>query len=382
MKNWIKSNFVIFRRIIIILVLSFLLILLTIFQNSPDICEWWTRTFSRFFQTGIGFIIKWIPFSIVELCVLFLIGFGIYLIVRIIIDLCKKRWTFAAKKGLLIGIISLSIVVTYVSTTSLAYYRKEMPITLYEEKVDKSKFAEVTQYFLDDFNACSSSLTYEENGEVIMPYDTRTLFNNLAKEYEKLDDPYFSSFTTNPKPLLTSFLYREFQITGVYTGPTGEVNYNAFMTNGEFPFTLAHELAHSKGVMRENDAQLLAAYICLNSDDTFIRYSGYLYTFASFLNIMRYTGNKDDYSNMSRQLNEEIFANFDYINEYWAKHNLLETIGEFFNNLYLNIFGSESTEDYDDTPTIVDPGTQEITSFSRYQKLYFQKYIDEGYSLK
>ena len=146
------------------------------------------------------------------------------------------------------------------------------------------------------------------------------------------------------------------------------------MTNGEHPFTLAHELAHSKGVMRENDAQLLAAYICLNSEDYFIRYSGYLYTFSSILNLMNYTGVKDDYSNMYKQMDKNILANYRYINKFWDEHNLLEAIGEFFNNLYLNLFGKESTDDYQDPPPQVDDSTQEITHFSRYQQLMFQKY--------
>jgi hypothetical protein len=294
------------------------------------------------------------------------------------IDLFKKRLKSALNRGLLLSILVLGMTTLYVASTSLAYYRLPIPISLYEDNVDKSNFNKIVKYFLDDFNYCSSQLTYKETGEVEFPYSVDELCNNLTKEYEKLDNPYYSSFTTKPKPMLTSFLYVQFQITGVYVGLTGEVNYDAFMTNGEYPFTLAHELAHSKGVMRENDAQLLAAYICLNSDDAFIRYSGYLYTFNSLLILTNHTGNEDDYINMYHQMDADILKHFDYIGEYWDKHNLLEVIGEFFNDLYLKIFGSGSTDDYDDPPPEVDPGTNEITSFSRYQRLFFQKYVDDG----
>jgi hypothetical protein len=382
MKKFLKDNKKIVIRISILITLLVALLTLNIFQNNTQICEWWTRTISRFYQTGIGFMFKYIPFSMMEILVIVLVIYAIYLLVRLIIYLVKKKWISALNNGLLMGILALSMVVGYVATTSLAYYRSEVPIPLYEEKVDKSKFNEVVKYFLDDFNYCSSTLEYDENGEVKMPYNYHELSKRISKEYEKLNDPYFSSFTSNPKPMLSSFLYVQFQITGMYSGLTGEVNFDTFMTHAEYPFTFAHEIAHSKGVMRENDAQLVAAYICLNSDDDFIRYSGYIYTFASLMNLCSYTGNKGDYQLMYSLMKEDIKLNYNYINKYWKEHDLLEKIGTFFNDLYLKIFGSESTDDYKDPPIVIDPGTNEIVSFSRYQKLYFQKYINDGNNLK
>ena len=368
-------------KIIISGVLILFLIVLGILQNNVEVAEWWTRNIARGYQTFVGSIFKHLPFSFFEILAIALIITAIVLVVKIIIDLVKLRFFKALNKGMFIVVVALGMVTTYVMTTSLAYYRKPIPITLYEEKVDKSKFNEVVQYFLDDFNSCSDSLEYETYGEVKMPYSADELANKIALEYTKITDPYYSSFTTKPKSLLTSFLFLQFQITGVYVGITGEVNYDSFMTHSEYPFTFAHEIAHSKGVMRENDAQLLATYICLNSEDEFIRYSGYMYTFTSLLGLCRYTGNKDDYSLMRSQMNQNILLNYNFISMYWEANDLLSHIGEFFNNLYLQIFGNETTDSYDDTPVVVNPNTNEITSFSRYQKLYFQKYIDNGGTL-
>lgn len=376
MKKLIKENKSIFVRLVIIISLIVFLIVLGIFQSNPLICEWWTRNISRFFQTTAGFIFKYIPFSITELFVLSLIGVTIWLIVWTIISLVKKRKKFALSRAIDITLIYVAFIFSYVSTTSLAYYRAELPIPLYEEKVEKSEFVPIISYFLDDYNYCSSTLSYNEDGSLIMPYSASKLSRIIEEEYKKVNDSYFSSFTTYMKPLATSFLFREFHITGVYFGPFGESNYDYLMTTAEYPFTFAHEIAHSKGVMRENDAQLMAAYICLNSEDPYLRYSGYIYTFTSLLNLARYTGNKDDYKNLVNQLDEDIIKNLNQINKYWASHDLLNEIAEFFNNLYLKIFGNDSTGGYDDTPIIINPGTNEITSFSRYQKLYFNIYYN------
>ena len=371
-----------FKKIIICLSILGVLIILNLLSLNPYIAEWWTRTISRYYQTGIGFLLNVFPFSLVEIIAFSLIILGIVLLIIIIINLTKKRYILALNKSLDITNIVLLIIVGYIATTSMAYYRLPLPIDLYEEKVEKNKFNEVVDYFLTDYNYCSEQLKYEENGEVKMPYSRKELISNVIKEYEKVTDNYFSGFAANPKPMLSSPLYVEFQITGVYSGLTGEVNYDYYMTNGEYPFTLAHEIAHSKGVMRENDAQLMAAYICLNSEDIYLRYSGYLYTFSSLLNLCKYTGNKDNYSLMVNKLDKNILANYSYISSYWKEHDILGDIGEFFNNLYLVIFGSESTDSYDDTKVEVDPSTNEIKSFSRYQKLFFQIFVEDGYSLK
>jgi adenosine deaminase len=40
--------------------------------------------------------------------------------------------------------------------------------------------------------------------------------------------------------------------------------------------------------MREEDAQLTALYITLNSDDIYLRYSGYTYSYYAIRNIYNY----------------------------------------------------------------------------------------------
>ena len=376
MKKFIRDNLSIVIRVGITLLLVIFLIVLNALQSNSAFCEWWTVNISRFYQTTVGAIFKYIPFSMTEIFFVNLVLGTIVLLVSLIIDFVKKRIKNGVSKVSTIAIVYVAFIFTYVATTSLSYYRDPLPIELYEEKVDKAKFREIIEYFLDDFNYCSTQLEYEENGEVKMPYSNKALSKQIEKEYAKIKDSYFNNFTTYSKPMLSSFVYVEFQITGVYFGVLGESNYDLYMTHAEYPFTFAHEIAHQKGVMRENDAQMMGAYICLNSDDIFLRYSGYIYTFNSLLNLAHYTGVKDDYKELYQKINPNILGNYKYINSYWKEHDILEEFASFWNNLYLKIFGSESTDEYQDPPPVVDPGTNEIAHFSRYQKLYFQTYFN------
>jgi hypothetical protein len=378
MKKLIKNNLSIFIRLIILIVLIGFIITFTLLQTNTDFAEWWTRNISRFYQFIVGISVKHLSFSVTEIFFLLLVIGTVILLVTLIFDFVKKRINAGISKITTISLIYLSLVFVYIASTSLAYYRAPLAIDLYEEKVDKSEFYNIIKYYLDDFNKCSENLSYDDNGALIMPYSSDKLNENLEKEYEKLTNPYFSSFTTYCKPMLSSFLYVEFQITGVTFGVLGEANYDVYMTSAEYPFTFAHEMAHAKGVMRENDAQMVAAYICLNSEDYFIRYSGYIYTFNSLMNLARYTGNKGDYSELYNQINHNILNNYKQISDYWDKHDFLSDFAEFWNNLYLNIFGSDTTDSYQDPPAVVDPDTQEITKFSNYQKLYFEQYFSKN----
>ena len=64
-------------------------------------------------------------------------------------------------------------------------------------------------------------------------------------------------------------------LSGVYSPFTAEPNYNADLPDFQLPFTMAHEMAHQRGVARESEANFVAYLVCISSRDPFVRYSGY-----------------------------------------------------------------------------------------------------------
>ncbi len=363
-------------KVILLAIFIATLIAFAILKKNVNIAESYTTSFARSYQKLMGQINSHIPFSISEVLFILIALLTLILLILIIVDLCKLKFIKAISKTLSIALMFVITFTWYNISCELAYNRNTLKLNYYEEKVDKSLFKDIVTYFIDDFNFCSSLLDYNENGEVINPYKSHTLYEMIKNEYTELNDEYYSSYTPTPKRMFLSFLFREFQITGLYFAPFGEVNYNKYTTNGELPFTIAHEIAHSKGVMRENDAQMVAAYITLNSSNYYLRYSGYIYTFSAIFSLSNYTGDKDDASELYKLINENIKKNESYIYSYWNKHNLLSNIGNWFNDIYLKLSGTNNgTSDYGDTPIVVDQTSHEITSFSNYQKLYFATYF-------
>jgi hypothetical protein len=78
-----------------------------------------------------------------------------------------------------------------------------------------------------------------------------------------------------PKPVYSSEVLTRLGISGVYFPFTAEPNYNADVPDFQMPFTIAHEMAHQRGVARESEANFVAYVVCINSGDPFVRYSGY-----------------------------------------------------------------------------------------------------------
>lgn len=70
-------------------------------------------------------------------------------------------------------------------------------------------------------------------------------------------------------------LYR-LNTSGFYNPLTGECNYEGAMHMLQEPFVKAHEWCHAQGITDEGDANFLAYWICVESDDDFYKYSAYL----------------------------------------------------------------------------------------------------------
>jgi hypothetical protein len=366
----------------LILLLSLLFMLITLMQFE-NISEWWTITIARLYHLSFAWLFSLVPFSLMESIVL---TWGILIGIQLI-----KSIGFAIKNQLRLSLISLQyalitlLVMTnlYVATAGMAYRRQPVVIPQFEGQVLYTEYATIVDYFADRFNNASTQLSFnQETGSVINPYSMDELNDVISDAFinANLDSTYFTTYSTRIKPLLTSFLYREFQITGVHFAPSTEATINMLIPDALIPYTMIHELVHAKGVMREDDANLVALYVCLLSDDPYLQYSGYFNTFYALLNLTRYMGDPTAYARAYQRLNTTIKADFQFQGAYWANYDILDTFARWLNDTYLRLFGTDGVSSYTDVPTIITVEDGEntievINVFSPYQKLYFYQYF-------
>ena len=360
----------------ILAVLIILLIVLSIIKNNPEVCEAMTRGFSRGYGSFMSAITSWIPFSLTELTFVTLFFGVIALLTFGIINLVKKKYIVAISRTIEIAAIILLTINAYNLSCEFAYNRKEMPLPYYQGEVVRTEHVAIYNFFVEDINYCISQLEFDENGEVKNNLSIKEIGEEVKKAYSIIDDnDYFASHFGGVKPMLSSFIYREFQIAGVTYSPLAEANINTLNTKSNLPLTIAHELAHSKGVMREDDANKLAFYVCLNSDSPYLRYSVYA-SYYSQLSVM-----VSDYYLYEEEMVDikpvgaELFKTRNYVYKYWEEHDLLGDIGDWFNDLYIKMSGvKEGTASYNGgTEYDRDPSTHKLIP-SLYQKLFLEKY--------
>lgn len=88
-----------------------------------------------------------------------------------------------------------------------------------------------------------------------------------------------------------------FGISGIYMPFTGESSIDNALHPLEKPFTMAHEMAHGYGWTEEATANFIAYLTCINAEDAYTRYSG-------FINYYRYVASN------YRRINPEAYKTF------------------------------------------------------------------------
>lgn len=373
-----------FRQLIILLIIIFITLILNLLKLNTNFADFYCRIFGSFFTSFIGGFSNTFYFSLFEITLISLILLAIILLISLIINAFKKHFKMVLNRFLQLISYGFTIFLVYTITAGVAYHRSPLPLPMYEEKVSTALLDSAIEYYLNDYNKLADSFDKDENKASIMPYTFNRLANIMENEMKRLDEfDYFYKYTARPKGSWFSPLLSELHITGVDFPLTSEANVNNAMPSIDIPFTMAHEIAHLKGVMREDDCNTVALYICITSSDPYVRYSGYFRGFFRLLEIKEYTNHKE-YVDILYKISQSIWDDNSYYAKYFEEHDLLQDISKFVNDLYLMFNGQkEGTGSYEDTSNTIPSGKdesgneiREYLNYSPYQKILIQNYIN------
>lgn len=103
----------------------------------------------------------------------------------------------------------------------------------------------------------------------------------LGEQAEKLRAyPDLDGYYPRPKAMYFSDFMCQQHMQGYYFPFSMEANYNDVMYVMNKPFTMCHELAHLRGYIFEDEANFIGYLACVQSDDIYFQYSGYLCAFS------------------------------------------------------------------------------------------------------
>lgn len=220
-----------------------------------------------------------------------------------------------------------------------------------QRKAEASELEALGRMLVENVNqsyteAHSEGRTAPERGEIIRllneAYDT-------APELRLLPRGEFAP----PKPVYTSGVLTRFGIGGVYFPFTAEPNYNAEIPDFQLPFSIAHEMAHQRGVARESEANFVAYVVCVSSRDSFIRYSGFRNGLGVLSELHRVEPEKA--RELAKQLGNGYREDSRRAALFWAKASgAAGALGQRVNDLYLRANRVKAgVADYSNSTTLI-----------------------------
>lgn len=376
-------------KLIALAILVVLLVTLLVLKSNTAVAEWFTDNISRNYITVASVLFGWIPFSMYELFLIVAIVLVIVAIVVIIVRLAKKRYLASLSLLLVVSISGVSFATLYTAVAGMSYNRSELDIPLYsveqDGQVEYNTILNFAEQYINTLNLLASSLDRNSDSTINYP-SCAEMSKQLNQLYDSLAINGISNNYVHVKQITNSWIMSQMRIAGVFFAPFGEANINRYIDSYTLPQTMAHEMAHGKGVMRETDAVTLSKYVLLLSDIDYFKYSAMVSSVGSVLQMISlYPNSNDDYIRLNSMISKTVSADIKYNTELWAKYTLLGDIGKFFNDLYLKLSGvQEGTGSYNPPPIYEDTGEVDddgeeiviIVSFSPAQNMLLQLYLD------
>ncbi len=331
--------------LLIILVLSAILHITTRF--STHFSDFLNFGISNFIRGALAKITSLIPISLGETVVIIVPLVMLILILSVIFNLFSERifnkitFALSALVVALYALFALSLAPAYGSSTA------DLLFDVKSEALSRDELKKASSLLVQSINELTDEVEFYYGSFSKMNYDLDELSEKLVDAYDKLEAkyPFINNFASKLKPIALSEPMTYTHISGVYSYYTGESNINTNFPDYTIPFTSAHEMAHQRGFARENEANFVAFLVCCESEDPYIRYSGFLNIFEYITNSL-YNLSKEDYYELFYSLDIRVRCEMAEYGEFFEKYrdSTASKVSGTINDNYLKSQGIEEGE--------------------------------------
>ncbi|MBE6585550.1 MAG: DUF3810 domain-containing protein [Ruminococcaceae bacterium] len=317
---------------------------------SPDFADFFNQNISVFGRSVLNLLTAWVPFSLGEFCIFMLPLVGVFSLVYAFRRRCDTWKSALTYLGILLSAVSL-LFSLFALNFAPGYRGRGLDekLGLDRHPVSADELYETAEILRKEVNALTEDILYTSDGFSVMPYSLNTLSHKLNESYAafctKLD--FITHVNGTVKPVLVSEAMSYMHITGVYSFFTGEANLNVNFPDYTLPFTAAHEMAHQRGIAREDEANFMAFLICTSSDDPYIRYSGYLNMYEYVAGALS-SASHEQFSMVSAHLNAEVKKEMSAYNQFFKTYanSTASKVSGTVNNSFLQSQGTPGTKSY------------------------------------
>ena len=168
---------------------------------------------------------------------------------------------------------------------------------VYARESTPEELARVTEYFARQLAGCADQVKRDENG--LFAESRADIFAHSVRVFDGIYDE-FPDFT------------------GFYFPFTGEANLNIDSPACYLPSTIAHEMAHQRGIASEQECNFIAIAASTTAQSPAYRYSGWLMGFTYLSNAL-YRADQEAWKQVRVLLPDTVVADLRDNSAYWAE---------------------------------------------------------------
>lgn len=326
------------------------LILYIIAINYTPFADFFNRNISSVIRGALASVTNVFPLSVVEMLIITL-PVTLFLVIRFALDKYSDTWRNAGIFCLIILSIACILFSLFVCSFGIGYYASTLDKKLELEKstVSKEELAATAEWLIAEVNGIIDEVEFKDKSSSVSPHTFIGTNDILLQSYDRISEkyPFIPRLFSRVKPILLSEPMTYTHISGVYTYFTGESNVNTNAPDYCIPYTMAHELAHQRGIAREDEANFVAFLVCAESDDAYIRYCAYLNLCEYVLNAL-YSADQKLWEATYKKLDNRAIYEMIAYNEFYEPYqdNIVGDISGAVNDAYLQANGTQGSVSY------------------------------------
>lgn len=338
-------------------IFKFALILLAIslmIYTISCLSEGFADFFNLYISTALRFILakvtNLLPFSFAELIIILLPVIAFISIWYLVKYRCRTQKSTIVSLICIISVISM-LLSCFILCFGIGYKCSTLDkkLGINSSAVDRYELYDTADYLLGKINALAPQINYGSDDFSAMPYSFNEMNKKILSAYDKFAEKYpiIFNFKSRLKPVMASEAMSYTHITGVYTFFTGESNINVNFPDYTIPYTSAHELAHQRGIAREDEANMVAFLVCMESDDPYIQYSAYLNVYEYVASAL-YSADKELYREIRNRLDTTVRNEQIAYSRFFDKYekSVASQVSGAVNDVYLKTQGTKGKVSY------------------------------------
>ena len=324
-------------------IFSFVCVLMSAFliiaaRNIDGFANTHVRFVTPVLTNTIGRFVSLFPFSVFELLIYSAAIFVVWGIFYVIYNVIKrnKEKVFSFLWGTTSLFCGLFLMMTMTVFVNFSRDSISEVLSIEVEMYTRDELFRLTEFLIERTNA----LAMEVYGDSDRRDDINIneIIDESIRSMQRLGYKYpgFFGFYIRPKPVLFSRGMSHLRITGVFSPFTLEPNFSNDVEDYIIPFVIAHELAHTRGFMREDDANFIAYLAARDSENAFLRLSAEMNVLAYALRAVRMTGDAETYNRLRSSVDERVLAAYRRNAEHWRRFDTpVARVSVAANDLYL-----------------------------------------------